>query len=255
MKLSYFIFLIVLALLAIFSVRAKAAENISGGTESSLAFTTSDKVMDCLVEPNKSLDISSPVEGVVAKVLVERGDTVKKGQILMELESSVERAVLSLARERSEFAERTLSRNDNVAGVMSSQEKDEIITDAKVAKLEVQEAEMRLDMKKIKSPIDGLVVERMRAEGEYVSEEPVFSIISIDPIFVEVIASTESFGIAKYGDKVMVVPEQPIGGRYEALVTKVDSVMDSASGTFRIRLEIPNSDYALPSGLKCVVEF
>lgn len=211
--------------------------------------------LDCLIEPNKSLDISSPVEGVVAKVYVDRGDSVRAGQLLMELDTSVEQAVLSLATARAEFASRTMSRNDNVADVMSSQEIDELITDAKVAKLEAQEAAMRLDMKKITSPIDGLVVEKFRAEGEYVSEEPVYSIISIDPLYVEVIAPLSAFGKASVGQQAQVKPEAPIGGSYAALVTKVDSVIDSASGTFRIRLEIPNPEATLPSGLKCSVDF
>jgi membrane fusion protein (multidrug efflux system) len=38
-------------------------------------------------------------------------------------------------------------------------------------------------------------------------------------------------------------------------VTIVDQVFDAASGTIGIRLELPNSDYALPAGLKCQVRF
>lgn len=214
-----------------------------------------EEQMDCIIEPNKALDISSPVEGVVAKVLVDRGDRVSVGQILVELDTRIEQAVLSLANARAEFANRTLSRNDNVAEVMSSQEIDEIITDAKVAKLEAQEAAMRLDMKKIRSPIDGLIIERFRAEGEYVSKEPVYSVININPLYVEVIAPVEAFGSAAVGQQAQVKPEAPVGGSYSALVTKVDPVIDSASGTFRIRLEIPNPGATIPSGLKCRVEF
>ena len=44
-------------------------------------------------------------------------------------------------------------------------------------------------------------------------------------------------------------------GQYPAKVTIVDGVADAASGTFRVRLGLPNEDYALPSGLKCRVSF
>lgn len=231
------------------------AQDYSAGISGLAPLPDASEQLDCLIEPNKSLDISSPVEGVVAKVYVDRGDSVRAGQLLMELDTSIEQAVLNLATARADFANRTLSRNDNVADVMSSQEIDELITDAKVAKLEAQEAAMRLDMKKITSPIDGLVVEKFRAEGEYVSEEPVYSIVSIDPLYVEVIAPLSAFGKTLVGQKAQVKPEAPIGGSYLALVTKVDSVIDSASGTFRIRLEIPNPNASLPSGLKCSVNF
>ncbi|MEO1203999.1 MAG: efflux RND transporter periplasmic adaptor subunit, partial [Pseudomonadota bacterium] len=155
----------------------------------------------------------------------------------------------------AEFADRTLSRNDSAADVMSSQEKDEIVTDAKIAALELNEARMRLELKKIKSPIDGLVVEKMRSEGEYVSEQPVYSVVNIDPLFVEVIAPVNLFGVTSVGSTAAVIPEAPIGGRYSARVIAVDPVIDSASGTFRIRLELPNPGSKLPSGLKCRIDF
>ncbi len=219
------------------------------------ALVLPENVLDCIIEPNLKLDISSPVEGVVEKAHVDRGDAVRAGQVLMELGSDVERSVLELAAVRAEFADRTLRRNDNAADVMSSQERDEIVTDARIAALELNEAEMRLELKKIRSPIDGLVVEKMRAEGEYVSEQPVYSVINIDPLFVEVIAPVSLFGVTSEGSTATVIPEAPIGGRYEAEVIAVDPVIDSASGTFRIRLELPNPGSELPSGLKCQIDF
>ena len=50
-------------------------------------------------------------------------------------------------------------------------------------------------------------------------------------------------------------PEAPKEGRFPAEVTVVDRVADPASGTFRVRLTMPNPDYAVPSGLNCSIEF
>jgi multidrug efflux pump subunit AcrA (membrane-fusion protein) len=52
-----------------------------------------------------------------------------------------------------------------------------------------------------------------------------------------------------------VYPEAAIGGEFESTVTIVDPVLDAASGTFRVRLTLPNPDYQLTSGLKCSVRF
>jgi multidrug efflux pump subunit AcrA (membrane-fusion protein) len=41
-----------------------------------------------------------------------------------------------------------------------------------------------------------------------------------------------------------------VGGVYKAKATIVDKVVDAASGTFGVRLELPNPDYKLPPGLK-----
>jgi len=50
-----------------------------------------------------------------------------------------------------------------------------------------------------------------------------------------------------------VTPEPPFNRTYRAKVTVVDRVIDAASGTFGVRLELRNSDYSLPAGLKCKV--
>jgi hypothetical protein len=44
-----------------------------------------------------------------------------------------------------------------------------------------------------------------------------------------------------------VAPEEPVGGRHRATVKVVDPVIDAASGTFGLRLELPNTEHALPA--------
>ncbi len=55
--------------------------------------------------------------------------------------------------------------------------------------------------------------------------------------------------------KATITPETDVDSRYNSIVTIVDRVIDPASGTFGVRLELPNPDYQLPSGLKCSVKF
>ena len=52
-----------------------------------------------------------------------------------------------------------------------------------------------------------------------------------------------------------VEPEAPVGGRYRATVTVVDTLFDASSGTFGVRLSLPNPDLSLPGGLRCKVSF
>ena len=59
----------------------------------------------------------------------------------------------------------------------------------------------------------------------------------------------------KVGDNATVFPEGPVGGQFNARVTVVDRLVDAASGTFGVRLEVPNPDNRLPAGLKCRVSF
>jgi membrane fusion protein (multidrug efflux system) len=55
--------------------------------------------------------------------------------------------------------------------------------------------------------------------------------------------------------RAKVIPEAPVGGEYIAEVKIVDRVIDAASGTFGVRLELPNPNHRLQAGLKCKVIF
>jgi multidrug efflux pump subunit AcrA (membrane-fusion protein) len=52
-----------------------------------------------------------------------------------------------------------------------------------------------------------------------------------------------------------VRPEDPVGGVHPGKVTIVDRVVNAASGSFGVRVELPNPNLLIPSGLKCNVKF
>ena len=53
--------------------------------------------LDCVIEPNEVVEVSSPVEGVIDTLMVERNAVVQQGQVLATLESTVEAAQVELA--------------------------------------------------------------------------------------------------------------------------------------------------------------
>jgi multidrug efflux pump subunit AcrA (membrane-fusion protein) len=98
-------------------------------------------------------------------------------------------------------------------------------------------------------------MERFLSPGEFVEDQPVLKLAQIHPLYVEVFAPVELLGSIKVGMSADVSPEEPVGKVYKARVTIVDQVVDAASGTFGVRLELPNPKYRLPAGLKCKVTF
>ena len=72
---------------------------------------------------------------------------------------------------------------------------------------------------------------------------------------MEVIVPAQIFGRISPGRLATIVPELPEYGEHTATVTIVDRVIDSASSTFGVRLELPNAERQLPSGLRCLVRF
>jgi RND family efflux transporter MFP subunit len=209
------------------------------------------------MEPREVVQLGSPVGGVVAEMTVDRGDIVRRGQLLARLNDSAERAALDLANARAEFGQRRVTRNEDLYAddLISIHERDEMETEARIAELEVQQANAMLELRSLISPVDGVVVARHVSEGEYVSDGQVLTLAQVDPISVEVVVPVAQFGSISTGMVGTVRPEAPVGGSYEARVTVVDAVVDAASGTFGVRLELPNTDGRLPTGLRCEVSF
>lgn len=241
--------------------------------------------LDCLIEPQSLVKLGSAVTGVLDQVTVDRGDVVTKGQLLAKLKSGVEEATVTLARARAENDLEVQSRTARLEFEEDKEKRTEILFKKKIvsdeqmktatterrlaeldvreavknramAKLELHQATAVLDQRKIVSPIDGIVTERVLSPGEYVFEQSyVFAVAEIDTLYVEVYAPIEIFGAVRLGMKAEVRPEEPVGGKHMAEVTIVDHIIDPASGTFGVRLELPNPNRTLPAGLRCKVTF
>jgi len=211
--------------------------------------------LNCILEPHLEVDVGSPVFGILASVDVDRGDAVVKGQAIAQLESAAQAAGVRLAEARAEFNRRKVERNDELYRdeLISIHEKDEIETQSVISDLELLEAREGLNMRTIRSPLDGVVVERFLSPGEYVQENPVVKLAQINPLNVEVIAPVALFGSVDVGSTAQLELAEPLGGNYEVRVVVVDRVIDAASGTFGIRLELPNPGNRIPSGLNCKV--
>jgi RND family efflux transporter MFP subunit len=240
--------------------------------------------LDCLIEPYRTLTLSTPVEALVEDVLVDRGDLVETDQVVATLESRVERAAVEAAAHRAamrgqleahaarlEHATRELSRQVelNRQAVASPQKREEAESlervaqaellaareDKRLAELELARARASLALRTIRSPVRGVVVQRILNPGEYADPPQILRVAQLDPLRVEVIAPVAWLGSIRAGMRGEVRPEAPVGSVYRAEVTVVDRVVDAASGTFGIRLELPNPDLTLPAGLKCRVRF
>lgn len=242
---------------------------------------------ECVIEPNQTVELRSPVDGLIDKVLVRRGDRVRAGQALVVLESSVETSALDVARFRAQmgariavttnrldYATRKLARATELSAqnYVAAQSRDEAEAEKRVAEAELREArdaqslaqrELQyssdlLARRTLRSPFNGVVVERMLNPGDLAESgtgrRPVLKLAQIEPLRVEVVLPISAYGRLRIGDAALVTPEA-LGGRYPATVTVVDSVFDSASGTFGARLEMPNAQGRMPAGIRCQVEF
>jgi len=240
-----------------------------------------------MIEARQKVDIRSPVEAVIESVQVQRGELIRKGQIIATLESGPERAALRLAQSRAtmqgelkaaearvDLTQKKLLRAEELykQNFVSVNARDEAEADfrlateqlrqarenQKLAELEVTRAAEVLAMRTIRSPFSGVVVEILQKPGEFSAsniKDPILKLAEIDPLNVEVVLPVSLYGQVAVGSSGTVMPERPIGGSYSAVVKVVDRVIDAASGTFGVRLELPNRERKIPAGVRCRVRF
>ena len=242
---------------------------------------------DCLIEARQQVDVRSSAEGVIESVLVRRGDIVKKGALLAKLSSGPELAALNLARSRAtmegelkaaearvEITRKKWERTEELhkRNFVSANSKDEAEAEyrlaaeqlravqegRKLAELEVKRAEEVLAQRAVYSPVNGVVVALLLHPGELASsnqKDPILRLMEIDPLNVEVVLPVSQYGKIKVGERARVMPENPVGGNHGAVVEVVDPTIDAASGTFGVRLRLPNPGSRIPAGVKCRVRF
>ena len=243
---------------------------------------------DCVIDPRQVVEIRSPIEGLIDRVHVDRGDIVRKGQVVAEIDTSVERAAAAIAKQRSEMEGAVRSGESRVeftakkAGraqqlvkdnYVSAEARDQAATEHKIAQADLLDAQDNrklaaleykrqmelIRLKTIRSPFDGVVVERVLNVGELaeagVGRKPMFRLAEIGTLYVEVLLPVDAYGKVKPGMPIDVKPEIPAGSVHRATVKVIDRLLDAASGTFGVRLELPNPGAKLAAGIRCTAEF
>jgi RND family efflux transporter MFP subunit len=249
-----------------------------------IAADVSAAELDCLVKPEMYVELSSPVVSVLEEILVETGDVVTRGQPLARLEASIEKARVKMAelqvKQVSDIENRKIQlefKKLNHERMQKLREKnsvpqfeaDKARTEYALAQLELAKAQevrvmarANLEMERsqlalhtIRSPIDGIVVDRFANVGESVEGRSIMKLAQVNPLKVELIAPTEYFGLIQKGMVVDIYPQQPANRVFKATVTIVDKLIDPASGSFTVRMGLPNPDDKLVGGVNCIARF
>lgn len=253
---------------------------------SASASGTSASSLGCTILAYRSIEIRSPVAGLLESMPFSRGQAVKKGAVVAVLDAAVERSTLAMAQQKAnmvgaiesgaarvDLLSKKYDRRRELASVkaISLQDRDDADLERRLAeaelkqakenhdlaKHELQQAQDQLNRRVIRSPVDGLVVEQYVQAGELVdpsdTRRPILKLVQYDPLRIELIAPLAYFGKIKAGDTLEIQPEQPVGGVLAATVKIVDRMLDPTSGTFGIRLEVPNPKLSIPPGIGCKV--
>lgn len=240
---------------------------------------------DCMIEPAQTVEIRSPVVGILERVHAGRGEAIRQGQVLVSIESSVEASAAESAKARAEArGQAELARakvgalREKVRRLQALLEEEfvsvQAVDDAQaelklaeaelktatennqIARLEHRQAVDQLRRRQILAPFSGVVVDQYLHPGALMDssdmKKPVLKIAQTNVLKVQALLPVKAFTQVKPGQIVSVTPEAPFSDKpVRARVKTVDRVVDAAGGTFGIVAEIDNAKGELPAGLRC----
>jgi RND family efflux transporter MFP subunit len=207
---------------------------------------------DAVVAPGKRALVQPQVEGVIGKVLVHEGESVRRGQVLAEMEAWNFRSALAGAESKFETARlemnKALATNDGTeAGVRRVQ--------ADYWKAEVERAKQMLEKAQLRSPIDGVITTPHVEDFAGRKLEPGDSfgeVVDTSEAMVDVAIEDADAGWLKTGQPAAVklnsYPTRTFHGEVAVVSPKGTVVRDGA--VFYARVGVPNESGAIKAGME-----
>jgi membrane fusion protein (multidrug efflux system) len=200
----------------------------------------------------KGVAVSNEAPGIVTRILFDSGATVREGQILVELDTSVERAQLASARARLELAQETGTRSHALlaSGSISKAQVDADEAQLKTATTDSSALAAQIDRKTVRAPFAGRLGIRLVNRGQYLnSGTPIAELDAIDKQYVDFTLPQQRLADVQLGMPVHLSIEGAEGAAHEGTVAAIEPAVDSATRTIKLRASVPNQDERLAPGM------
>ncbi|RKG68738.1 efflux RND transporter periplasmic adaptor subunit [Corallococcus sp. CA054B] len=205
----------------------------------------------------RGVTLSAELPGVVNDIRFENGASVKKGQVLVQLDTSSEQAQLAGAEADAELSRLTRERAEklNAQGANTQSELDAVRARALQSSATVAHLKSLIAKKTIRAPFDGRIGIRQVELGQLVSPgNPIASLQSSTPALVEFQLPQQALAQVKQGQKVRLRVDVFPGESWEGDLTTINPEVELSSRNVRMRATVPNADGRLLPGMFVSVE-
>jgi membrane fusion protein (multidrug efflux system) len=205
----------------------------------------------------QGVTVSTDLAGIISEIGFESGVSVKKGTLLVQLNSDSEHAQLAAAQVRRDLAVLEVKRKRELLAknALSASETDAAEAEVRQSEAACAQAAALLARKRITAPFDGVLGLRQVNLGQFLNPgSPVVSLQALDPIRVQFNLPQQEIGAAALEKKVRVSAQEVPGGPREGKVSALDSQVDEASRAISVEATLANPDQALRPGMFVTVE-
>jgi len=201
------------------------------------------------LEAVQGVVVSADLPGIVGRITFSSGQSVREGEVLVELDTRQERAQLASLEAQSELARVTFSRMQQLVneGVIPRAEYDRATADQKQTEANVAEIRATIQRKTIRAPFSGVLGIRKVNLGQYLAGgSAIVSLESLNPIYVNFGVPQQVTGQVRIGRNLRVTAENLPGQAFIGRVTAIDSVVDETTRNVQVQATLPNTGKLQP---------
>lgn len=196
--------------------------------------------------------VVAKVGGQVIKVFVEEGDRVEKDQVLARLDG--DRLRLDMERQLANLRKREQEYNRSVQlferGLVSSGAFEDLKYELEALSATHRMAQLEYSYTDIRAPIAGVVAQRyIRLGNTITANEPAFQVTELDPLIAYIHIPEREFRRLEPGQTAELSLDAIPGRRFQAKVQRISPIVDPATGTFKVTMEVPDQGGHLKPGM------
>jgi membrane fusion protein, multidrug efflux system len=196
--------------------------------------------------------VVAKTSGVIKKLYVEEGDSVKAGQLLAEIDDLDARSKLASAEAQMHKSEATFAHAEAAIPkqLIPQFEYEQDKYDLQDKRAAMESARLQLEYTRVLAPVEGIIAERSVKVGNMLqANQNVFRIVGMDPLQAVLNVPERQLGILKSGQAVQLEADALPGQKFTGVILRIAPVVDSNSGTFRVTTQFRDKTGTLKPGM------
>jgi membrane fusion protein (multidrug efflux system) len=200
----------------------------------------------------QGVTVSADLPGIVARIAFDSGRTVRKDEVLVQLDTRQEEAQLAGAEAQLQLARLNFERMQGLVAqdAVSRAEFDAAAAAQTQAEARLREIRATIERKTIRAPFTGVLGIRQVNLGQFLTGgDPVVPLQSLDPIYVNFGVPQQQAGQIRLGRTVRITLGELEGEVFTGRVSAVDSVVDEATRNVQVQATLANRAGRLKPGM------
>lgn len=204
------------------------------------------------LEAEESVELKPEVDGEVTSIQMTEGESVKKGDLILQIDESKQQATVAEAEADFRLAQDTLRRADMLLadGTISKQEHDQTHASFRRSEAALNLARKRLTEYTLTAPFDGILGRRFVSVGQYVSSQTVLvGIYALDRMKLDFSVPERYSARIRPGQTLSLTVAAHGEEKFSGEIYLIEPQVNVATRTVQVRAYLPNADHRLKPGM------